>query len=63
MQTNKITPDQFSITHRNEKLVKFPYARLTDRQKSGTLNSFQRHELSDAQKNKLKNDLRRLGDV
>tara|TARA_R110000824_G_scaffold6209_3_gene28707 strand:- start:52 stop:255 length:204 start_codon:yes stop_codon:yes gene_type:complete len=53
--------DIFRLGSKEDTIPVFPYKKIVDRKKSGTLNIFQIASLSEAQKEKIKDDLKKLG--
>jgi hypothetical protein len=51
----------FRLDSQKDSMPVFPYKKIVDQKGSGTLNIFQRSSLSQAQKDKIKEDLKKLG--
>tara|TARA_R100000008_G_C3435503_1_gene91777 strand:- start:86 stop:283 length:198 start_codon:yes stop_codon:yes gene_type:complete len=53
--------DIFRLDSRKDSMLIFPYKKIVNKDSTGTLNIFQRSSLSQAQKDKIKEDLKKLG--
>jgi|SaaInlStandDraft_2_1057019.scaffolds.fasta_scaffold1102611_1 hypothetical protein len=61
MKENNINSTEFEINSPSNARISFKYKQLVNTPGGGTLNPYQKANLSEIQKNKIKNDKKTLG--
>jgi|TARA_A100000172_G_scaffold61719_3_gene41097 hypothetical protein len=62
MINNKNNSNEFDLSQRINQPLRYKYKKVIDKKTTGTLNSYQKIHLTDVQKEKIKEDKRKLGE-